>query len=107
MVVRSSSRFLGKKTNNEAEYEALVYALQEAQKLTRDHVSCFLDSELVVKQLNGEYRVVNSRLKALWMKIRILEQKFQHVSYNRVARTNIDIKDVDKLANRALDRRFQ
>jgi ribonuclease HI len=105
--VRSSSRLLGKKTNNEAEYEALIYALQEAQKLTKDNVCCYLDSELVVKQLNGEYQVANPRLKTLWMKIRVLEQEFQHVYYNHVARTNINIEDVDKLANRTLNRSFQ
>jgi ribonuclease HI len=103
-AVKRFSKFLGKRTNNEAEYEALIIALEMARDFTDGYVQCFLDSELVVKQLNGEYQVRNPRLERLWLKARELQQRFRRVSFNRVLRTNTDIEEVDKLANRVLDR---
>lgn len=100
--MKSSTQFLGRRTNNEAEYEALIFALKETQNFTKELVHCFLDSELVVKQLNGEYQVLNPRLEVLWLKVRELQQKFQNVSFSHVSRSNINIKEVDRLANRVL-----
>ncbi len=103
-VVKRFSKFLGKRTNNEVEYEALIIALELAHDFTDGYVQCFLDSELVVKQLNGEYRVRNPRLESLWLKVRELQQLFRSVSFSHVSRANKDIEEVDKLANRVLDR---
>jgi ribonuclease HI len=103
-VVKISSKFLGKRTNNEAEYEALVVALESASRLTRGRVACFLDSELVVRQLNGEYRIRSPRLKALWLKVRETQQCFQNVSFTHVPRTDKNIEEVDELANSVLNR---
>jgi ribonuclease HI len=103
-VLKSFSKFLGKRTNNEAEYEALIIALELTRSFTKGSVHCFLDSELVVKQLNGEYQVRNPRLEALWLKVRENQQHFQNVSFSHVARTDKDIEEVDRLANRVLDR---
>jgi len=102
VLMKSSTQFLGRRTNNEAEYEAVIFALKEAQNFTKEVVHCFLDSELVVKQLNGEYQVLNPRLEDLWVRVRELQQKFQNVSFSHVPRSNINIKEVDKLANRVL-----
>ena len=102
VLMKSSTQFLGRRTNNEAEYEAVIFALKEAQNFTKEVVHCFLDSELVVKQLNGEYQVLNPRLEDLWLRVREIQQKFQNVSFSHVPRSNINIKEVDKLANRAL-----
>lgn len=102
-VVKRFSKFLGRRTNNEAEYEALIIALELARNFTESYVHCFLDSELVVKQLNGEYRVRSLRLEGLWLKIRELQQHFHEVYFNHISRSNKNIEEVDRLANNVLD----
>jgi len=103
VVVKKFSKFLGRKTNNQAEYEALIEALQLARGFTKGYMHCFLDSELVVKQLNGEYQVRNPRLEVLWLKVRELQQHFQSVHFNHISRTDKNMKEVDGSANRVLD----
>jgi len=103
VVVKKFSKFLGRKTNNEAEYKALIEALQLARDFTKGYVHCFLDSELVVKQLKGEYQVRNPRLELLWLEVRELQQHFQSVSFIHISRTDKNMKEVDGLANRVLD----
>lgn len=104
VVLKKASKFLGQRTNNEAEYEALVVALGLARSLAGGYVDCFLDSELVVRQLHGEYRVRNPRLERLWLEVRELQQHFQKVSFNHVVRTDRNIEEVDRLANSTLDK---
>ncbi len=104
VLVKKVSKFLGKRTNNEAEYEALIIALKLARDFTEGHVKCFLDSELVVKQLNREYQVRSPHLEGLWLKVRGLQRHFQSVSFTHVSRVDRNIEEVDKLANRVLDR---
>ncbi len=103
-VLKRFSKFLGKRTNNEAEYEALLAALELARGLTRGRVDCFLDSELVVRQLRGEYRIRSPRLRSLWLKVREAQQCFQNVSFTHVPRTDKNIEEVDELANSLLNR---
>ncbi len=102
-VIKRHAKLLGRRTNNEAEYEALILALESARKLTKGSLNCFLDSDLVVKQLTGEYRVRNSRLERLWERVRNLQQDFVQVTFRYVARTQKDIVEVDKMANHALN----
>jgi len=103
-LLKRYSKYVGIRTNNQAEYEALISALESASKLTDQEVTCYMDSELVVKHLNGEYQVRNPKLKTLWLKVQELNQKFQRITFKRVPRTDIHIKKVDRLANQALDR---
>jgi len=103
-VLTSNSRFIGSRTNNQAEYEAVIAALEAAAALHADEVVCHLDSELVVKQLTGEYTVKNTALKKLWNKVQELNRCFRKVSFINVPRTNIQIQKVDSLVNEALDR---
>jgi ribonuclease HI len=103
-LLRRVSKALGKRTNNEAEYEALIVALSVAGDFTKGHVRCFLDSELVVKQLNGEYRVMNPRLEDLWLKVRSLEKRFQQVAFSYTSREDKNIQEVDRQANQVLDK---
>ena len=103
-LLKRYSKYVGIRTNNQAEYEALISALESASKLTDQEVTCCMDSELVVKQLNVEYQVRNPKLKTLWVKVQELKQKFQRVTFNSVPRTDTHIKQVDRLANQALDR---
>ena len=61
----SFSEFIGSKTNNEAEYEALIRGIKEAHKLNLLSINIFADSQLVVRQITGEYKVKNERMKLL------------------------------------------
>jgi ribonuclease HI len=105
-VLMAKSRYLGSRTNNQAEYEALIAALESAIALHAEEVICHLDSELVVKQLNGEYRVKNSELRKLWRQVQELIRSFTNASFISVPRTNTHIQKADALVNNALDEKF-
>ena len=104
VLVESFAKFLGDRTNNEAEYEALIAALKAARNLTEVELECFLDSQLVVRQLNGEYQVRNPRLQRLWLEVRSLQQLFLKVSFFHVPRTDERIQEVDRLANSVIEK---
>jgi len=97
---------MGSHTNNQAEYEALIAALESAIELQAEEVTCHLDSELVTKQVNGEYRVKNSELRKLWNKVQELNRRFKKASFVSVPRTNIYIQEADALVNVALDEKL-
>jgi ribonuclease HI len=102
-VLMKNSRFIGVHTNNQAEYEALIGALEAAVELHAEEVTCHLDSELVTKQVNGEYRVKNLELRRLWNKVSELNRHFKKVSFVSVRRSNVYIQEADALVNEALD----
>lgn len=104
-ILTKRSERVGVKTNNQAEYEALISALEYVSHLDGQDLSCYLDSELVVKQLNGEYRVHNPRLRQLWLRVQELKNNFQTITFEHVSRTDRRIVEVDRAANRALDAR--
>lgn len=103
----TNSRYLGSRTNNQAEYEALIAALQSAEELNAEEVICHLDSELVKKQVTREYRVKNLELRKLWTKVQELSRQFKKISFTSVPRTNIYIQKADKLVNEALDQNLR
>lgn len=103
-VLKSGSRYLGKRTNNQAEYEALIAALEAAKAIGSGEVTCHLDSEVVAKHLKGEYRVRNPELRKLWTKVQELKQCFGKVSFVNVPRTNSYIQEADALVNQTLDK---
>jgi ribonuclease HI len=96
------NRFLGKATNNEAEYQALIAGLEAAEKLGVSRLQIFLDSELVVKQLQGEYRVRNPRLQPLFDEVASRLQRFSRYAIMYVPRDRNQA--ADRLANEAVDR---
>ena len=102
-VVRADSCFIGICTNNQAEYYALNAALRFGIAVEAEEVVCHLDSELVVKQLNGEYSVKNLELQKLWRKARELRSCFKEVSFVNVPRSNPYISRADALVNKTLD----
>jgi len=102
-VLKRHSECIGVRTNNQAEYEALISALESASTLTYDEVICHLDSKLVVEQLNGRYKVKDSELRILWSKVQKLMEKFERVIFRHVPRTNSLIAAVDQMVNDALD----
>ena len=93
--------YLGEATNNQAEYQALFQALKEAKKRQATEVDCYLDSELVVKQLKLEYKVKDKDLALVFMKIWNLVQEFNKVTFHHVPRERN--KRADQLVNQVLD----
>ncbi|MCK9596835.1 ribonuclease HI family protein [Candidatus Pacearchaeota archaeon] len=91
-------------TNNIAEYEALIKALELASKYTNEELTCVLDSELVVKQLLGEYKVRDSKLLPLFLKVQKLQEHFRKIKYEHVSRENKFQVLADELLNNELDR---
>ena len=96
----STSRRIGVATNNQAEYEAVIAALEEAIKLGTGRVDIRSDSELVVRQLNGQYRVKNPRLKSLHQHVKHLLGQFEGFAITHVPREQN--AEADHLANIAL-----
>ena len=102
-LITRYSKYVGIRTNNQAEYEALIAALQSASELHLQEVICHLDSELIVRQLTGEYRVRNPVLKHLWQTVQNLKKHFHQITFKHVSRGDRHIKEVDRLANQALN----
>lgn len=101
-VVAEVSEYIGETTNNQAEYQACLAGMKKAGELGASEVEFFLDSELVVKQLNGEYRVKNKVLASLFVKISNEKLKFKQVNFKHVRREFN--KEADRLANLAMDK---
>jgi len=102
VLVAEISEYLGVATNNQAEYKALIAGLKRATTLEAQEIECYLDSELVVKQLNREYKVKNKDLAPLFLEIHNLSLNFKNISYTHVPRERN--KEADRLANEAMDR---
>ena len=93
-------------TNNIAEYEALIKALELASHFTDDELTCFLDSELVVKQLLGEYKVKDPKLLPLFLKVQKLQDHFKKIKYQHVSRWDKFQQVADGLLNDEMDKKF-
>lgn len=93
-------RYLGSVTNNIAEYQALILGLQEAKRLGSQEVEIYLDSELVVNQINGVYRVKDSKLKTLEGEVRGLLRHFARWIIRHIPRE--ENREADRLAREAV-----
>jgi ribonuclease HI len=100
-------KYIGEKTSNQAEYRALIKGLEIAKGYGARRLKSHLDSELVVKQMKGEYRVRNPQLKLLFQKVRALERGFDSVTYTHVSRGHDKIQIADQLVNEALDEKVK
>jgi ribonuclease HI len=108
LVIKSDSIFIGRSTNNQAEYKALIFALEyvndELQKIEKlEAIECFLDSELVVKQLNKEYKVKNPDMISLFNEVRNLVLETGGIATFAHVRREFN-KEADALANAAMDK---
>ena len=101
VVVAELYGYLGRASNNVAEYQALIHALRYALDRGATAVKVFSDSELVVRQISGQYRVKHPDMVPLHGKARGLLSRFQEASVTHVRREQN--KDADRLANQALD----
>ncbi len=94
---------IGDTTNNVAEYEAVIKALNTAQELGAREILHHMDSELVCKQLRGEYRLKAEHLRPLFLKVKALEKNFEKITYHHVPREHPQMRRADRQVNRALD----
>ncbi|CAN5150727.1 hypothetical protein BH18ACT12_BH18ACT12_20690 [soil metagenome] len=100
-VLAAHGEAIGRATNNVAEYSGLVAGMQKAAELGVSDLEVISDSELLVKQMQGEYRVKNEALKALWEEASDLERRFAKVRYTAIRRAHNEL--ADQLVNEALD----
>jgi len=101
--LHTGGRALGHGTNNQAEYEGAIAALEAALGLGAANVTLRLDSELIVRQLTGRYRVKNPKLIPLHKRLLALRTRFRRLTIEHVPREKNKV--ADRLANEALDRR--
>ncbi len=100
-VLHGEGKYIGETTNNQAEYQAVVFALEKAKELGGTELEFNLDSELVVKQLKGEYKVKNQELAQQFLKIYNLQHHFKKIVYKHLYREQNT--EADALVNKALD----
>lgn len=102
------SHYLGKATNNEAEYSAAIFALKKikhligGKKAEKTEVEIMMDSELIVNQLNGKYKIKEKTLASFFIEIWNLKQDFGNVKFIHIPRG--ENKEADTLVNKELDR---
>lgn len=99
--VAEAGRYLGHATNNQAEYTGILEGLKKALELDLAELDVCLDSELAVRQLNGEYRVKNPDLRELYFEIQVLRQRFKTITFRHVRR-ELNTQ-ADRLVNDILD----
>jgi ribonuclease HI len=102
-VIAELSEYLGLQTNNFAEYSALLAALEYAVREKHPSLKVISDSELMVRQMNGQYKVSNPALRELYMRAQSLVRKLEKFSIEHVLRAQN--KDADRLVNKVLDDR--
>ena len=106
-MMKEYSGFLGVKTNNEAEYEAVIFGLKKIkallgkEKIKNTEIEFRLDSELVAHQLGGVYKIENEKLAPLFLKIWNLKMDFGKIYFKHIPREQN--READRLANEAMD----
>lgn len=106
-TLKKYNEFIGEATNNEAEYQAIVFALKKAKllfgkKKTKEmEIEICSDSELAIKQLNHDYKIKETNLQPLFIKVWNLTIDFKQVSFKHILREKN--KEADRLVNQALD----
>lgn len=105
VTLKNISKYIGRQTNNFAEYTALVFALQEALIMKVGSIKIFSDSELLCKQLNGEYRVKSANIKSLFEQAVNLLKGFKDYNITHIPREQN--RGADKLARLAIKEKKQ
>ena len=106
-LIKEYGEKLGTKTNNEAEYEAVIFALKKIKQLfgkektAKMEINFKMDSEFVMKQLNGEYKIEEERMQPLFIAVWNLKLEFGKVTFSHVPRERN--READRLVNSALD----
>ena len=108
-VIKKYSQYLGRATNNEAEYKALIFALKKfkalfGKKLAKSsEIEIRSDSELLTKQMRGEYKILNKKIQLLFLEAWNQKLDFKKVRFRLISREKN--KEADKLVNEALDKK--
>lgn len=102
-LIAHISRYLGKTTNNQAEYQGVVLALEKIAAYFPEEIDFYLDSQLVVNQLAGNFKVKEPGLHSLFVRVWNLSRKFKHIRYHYVPREMN--KEADRLVNVELDKK--
>lgn len=102
-IVSSYSEYIGVQTNNFAEYRSMIKALSVALEAGVKNVSVFSDSELLVKQIKGEYKVKSENLREMFLSLTNLIEKFDKFRITHSKRSDTKIPKADSLVNKALD----
>ncbi|MBU4285253.1 ribonuclease HI family protein [Patescibacteria group bacterium] len=106
-IIKEYAEKIGRATNNEAEYEAVIFALQKAKLLfgkkqaKEMDLELRTDSELIFKQMNGKYKILDRKIEQLFLKTWNLKIDFGNVKFVYIPRNNNT--EADRLVNRALD----
>ena len=100
-VIDTKGMYLGVTTNNIAEYKGIILGLETAIKNNIKKIDCFMDSELIIKQLNGQYKVKNQGLRELYNQVNKLKDNFEEITFTHVLRSKN--KNADLLVNKVLD----
>ncbi|MCH7758927.1 ribonuclease HI family protein [Patescibacteria group bacterium] len=100
-LLKKYSKFLNQGTNNQAEYQALILGLEKAKSLKASEVDCYLDSKLIVEQINGNYKIKNPGLGSLFIRVWNLSQSFKKVNFYHIPREKN--QEADQLVNKAMD----
>ncbi|MFN3301432.1 MAG: ribonuclease HI family protein [Patescibacteria group bacterium] len=101
-LIKKYSKFIGETTNNQAEYEAVIQALKEAKQLMAEEIDCYLDSKLLVGQLNRKFKIKDQELSKAFIKIWNLSQSFKKINFFYIPREKN--KEADALVNLAIDK---
>ena len=101
-LLREESDYLGKATNNAAEYTALIRGLRLVREIGASSVSVISDSELIVRQMNGVYKVKNVSLRPLYEEAQELSSEFEAFRISHVLRS--ENSEADRLANEGIDK---
>lgn len=100
-IIKQFGEYLGNKTNNVAEYSALIRALETARDMQATHLDIRMDSELIVKQMRGEYKIKEPTLQELAQKVIGLLKHFSYYAFTHVRREYN--KEADAMVNQAID----
>lgn len=102
-IVDEQAGYLGRKTNNQAEYHAVINALEHALEQGVTEIRFHSDSQLLVNQLNGNWQVKDAQLRELHDQVQDLRDRFDDVSFTHLRRENEYISEADRLCNETLD----
>lgn len=100
-LVGTYSKYIGEATNNQAEYKAVIFALEQAKRLKAENLDFYMDSEIAVNQLNRKYKIKNQELGSLFVRAWNLMIGFKKVQFHHIPRE--ENRGADKLVNDAID----
>ena len=103
-IIHEHSEFLGVNTNNYAEYRGLIAAIGKALELKENDVEFIMDSELVIKQMRGEYKVKSANIRVLHEDAKVMSSLIPNVKFTHVRRENQFVSRADALLNAEMDR---